>query len=1090
MAEVYEVRDPSTGERYALKLLMDLTTSVRRFNREFEALTRLNHPNIVRVFRYGFLGRNPWIAMELLEGHQLQPWVNRTGTPGDPQRTDEVIRVGHLLATALGYVHARGLVHRDIKSANVTVLPDGRVKLLDFGTAHLIDPLERITQDGDFVGTFSYAAPEQILGTKIDGRADLYALGVLLYRLATGRRPFRSNDAKTLARMHLNEAPTAPSSLVPALPDALNDLILALLAKRASDRPQRAEDVARALEKAAGRPMNLGATRLGVRSHRSLAREPEHRELWASLEPPAPGQMVFVLEGDAIERRSFLRQVAEDAPRRGHTACLLRPEPQPMLGVGMWMLSLLGEANVDDPPARTTARAVLSALEDAPPNLRRDAIESAIPEVVQALLASPKLLLIEPMAAFDSESIGVLQALAGALLRARAPIPFVVAGATEGTVSALHRVAAQAQFVRLAPLDANGTAIAIGQLLHRRSAPSDVARRIHGRTGGRPTAIAHLVRDLVERGALTAKDGDGQRITLEAGVLSSDAAADALDGIPTDLRHALAAIHLAGGRTHRRALAAALGWSLAETQLLCTSGIDGGLLSAKGDDLLATDPTLAQLAASRIDPRRHTAIGRGLAEHLPPGPLNDDQVRLLLVADRVPLAVHRGIPCAADLLERGQAGDALELLEALAREARGLNLPNAIACDLHLLRAAAARTLRPLDAAGARALQQAARLAEGPVAQARVKLAEAAQQEAIGHAANHRKRLFEAWSAIENQPDHPIAAEIALNLGLVELRGGRLQAADGWLDRARRVEHAALRAEVDLARAGLVLARGRLAEAEQILDAVHQQRDALPRRVAWEADVGRAHLLRRQGAFSEAVSLLESAIADARRRAAPASLASLQLALAACELDLARLGQAQDCIDDVLAALSAGERLHLRLQARLLQGRILLASGQLAASSYTLHEVVGQAERSAMPVLAEMARAALGEARWQLGSVSEGRSLSQAAFMGLLTTGHLEALADAVVARARAAGSGEDPSRAFKLVSRLTDDPSWRVLYLEKALAELRWHEARGEEPQRQQALQTARNALNRIAGQLTPTERATLRVHPWMRQLRHADAT
>src|SRR5262245_49260250 len=116
MAEVYEVEDPVGGERFALKLLMQVGSALPRFSREYEALTRLNHPNIVRVFAYGFHGRQPWITMELLQGIPMQTRLKGLGRAGDPARTAEVLRIAYYVAGALHYIHQRGLVHRDLKS--------------------------------------------------------------------------------------------------------------------------------------------------------------------------------------------------------------------------------------------------------------------------------------------------------------------------------------------------------------------------------------------------------------------------------------------------------------------------------------------------------------------------------------------------------------------------------------------------------------------------------------------------------------------------------------------------------------------------------------------------------------------------------------------------------------------------------------------------------------------------------------------------------------------------------------------------------------------------------------------------------------
>ncbi|MBW1880845.1 MAG: serine/threonine-protein kinase PknK, partial [Deltaproteobacteria bacterium] len=317
MAEVYEVEDPPTGEHFALKLLKEGGTARQRFDREYEAMTRLNHPNIVRVYNYGFHGSSPWMTMELLGGLTVQAYVKRIGRPGTPERMVEVVRVAHDIARALDHIHRRGLIHRDLKSDNVLVLPDGRVKLLDFGAAHVQDAMEQITREGEFLGTLAYASPEQFMGRGIDHRSDLYSLGVLLYRLGTGRRPFWSRDHHALAKMHVTQHPRPPRQLVSALPEELERVILWLLEKKARRRPETGAQVAEALQDIAGEPLYLpGTLDVSAAAGALVGREDQVRQVRMFLDQGKPGGVALVLGMPGSGRQTVMGMVREEAEKR------------------------------------------------------------------------------------------------------------------------------------------------------------------------------------------------------------------------------------------------------------------------------------------------------------------------------------------------------------------------------------------------------------------------------------------------------------------------------------------------------------------------------------------------------------------------------------------------------------------------------------------------------------------------------------------------------------------------------------------------------------------------------------------------------
>ncbi len=250
MGVVYLARDPVIGRQVALKTLAvpsdveEAEEFRQRFLREAQAAGILNHPGIVTVHDAGVDEESglSFIAMEFIEGKSLKD-IMRSGRPFT---YSEVAAVGGALAGALGYAHSKGVVHRDIKPANIIITSQGLVKITDFGVARLES--SNLTTTGQFIGTPNYMSPEQVTGAVVDGRSDLFSLGVVLFELLTGVRPFAGGSLSEVAYRIVHEPPPIPSQLRSGLPAAYNPIVLKLLEKDPERRYQRGEDVAKALE--------------------------------------------------------------------------------------------------------------------------------------------------------------------------------------------------------------------------------------------------------------------------------------------------------------------------------------------------------------------------------------------------------------------------------------------------------------------------------------------------------------------------------------------------------------------------------------------------------------------------------------------------------------------------------------------------------------------------------------------------------------------------------------------------------------------------------------------------------------------------
>src|SRR6266567_4465605 len=250
MATIYRGRDMRMKRVVAIKALRELYNTepkfVKRFEREAKAASALHHPNIVQVFDYGQTDGNYYLVMELVEGTELRRYLRSRGVL-DSKRA---IIIAHDVALGLGAAHRRAIVHRDVKPQNILVCREGSIKLTDFGIASVYQNLNasRLTTTGMTLGTVEYMPPEQAQGDIVSPAADVYALGIVMYEMLTGRTPFDGNTAVVVAMQHIQDAPRPPSQFNPHISPALEEIILRCLEKVPEMRYRDGSQLARALE--------------------------------------------------------------------------------------------------------------------------------------------------------------------------------------------------------------------------------------------------------------------------------------------------------------------------------------------------------------------------------------------------------------------------------------------------------------------------------------------------------------------------------------------------------------------------------------------------------------------------------------------------------------------------------------------------------------------------------------------------------------------------------------------------------------------------------------------------------------------------
>src|SRR5436190_3091073 len=302
MGVVYKALDPTIGRTAALKTMrldvhgLETEDVFRRFKNEARAAGILNHPNIVTIYDAGEQDGMFYLALEFIEGTTLHSILaEKRALP-----PEEIIQLSQQVCKGLDYAHSNGIIHRDIKPANIMITGNGTVKIMDFGIAKSGG---QVTNTGQVLGTPNYMSPEQVKGRPLDGRSDLFSLGVILYEMLTGEKPFVGQNVTTIIYKIVNENPITPRDLDVTVHPGLSAIVTKALAKAPDDRYQTGADLVRDLEnyKLAG-PVRTGST--------------------AAIPAPATPEKTVVLP---------VRVVSGSTVRAAATAAAPAKEPIPLL---------------------------------------------------------------------------------------------------------------------------------------------------------------------------------------------------------------------------------------------------------------------------------------------------------------------------------------------------------------------------------------------------------------------------------------------------------------------------------------------------------------------------------------------------------------------------------------------------------------------------------------------------------------------------------------------------------------------------------------------------------------------------------------
>ena len=531
MSHVILARDPG-GTEVALKILKAnrFRTGLARFRREFRALARLKHPNVIRVESYGDIHGHPYIAMECVEGQDLYQEIR--GLPRDdlPRRWARVEEVLIDLCRALSYIHQRGLIHRDLKPSNVLISAEGVCKLTDFGIVKELDPQADIQSSTTLVGTWAYASPEQILGRPIDNRSDLYSLGVILYTMLTGRRPFVAKDMAGYLELHRDQIPVPPIDLVPATPPQLNTICMRLLQKVPRNRFQSAQEILYQLEQ-----IDLESGQEPIRDgwEPVLAGRDDAVEILRDVVgglTRKEGGVLLIEGGEGSGKTRLLRMAMHHARLMGIPVHHSRMNPgagsfESVLRIASELSTAIGEEV--SPDLQEAVRVFIKEEGAMQGDARYQLFDGMRDSLDRLMEHGPRIIAVDDF----HHAPGPLLDLLGYLVRglvARDGKPFLVLlsartdrrfkgmeGVRDGSVMSVHPTV-----VRLRALSESDVMSVVSDMLGVSKASQQLAKILHAETEGNPLFVVEFLRSLLQQGAIVSKEDGAYRLMVNADELA------------------------------------------------------------------------------------------------------------------------------------------------------------------------------------------------------------------------------------------------------------------------------------------------------------------------------------------------------------------------------------------------------------------------------------------------------------------------------------------------------------------------------------------------------------------------------------------